>query len=81
MTTLTFDTLQFVQELEASGIKPQQAQAINNALKNVINAADVATKNDLNNLKLEIKAELSIVKWMTSATAAGVVAILMKTFF
>ncbi|GHU45046.1 hypothetical protein AGMMS50289_15160 [Betaproteobacteria bacterium] len=88
MTTITFDTLQLVQELEASGIKPQQAKAINNALKNVINAADVATHSDINEVKTEIeklelrlRAEMNVTKWMSSATAAGVVALLMKTFF
>lgn len=88
MTTVTFDTLQFVKNLQAKGFRPEQAEGISDALKDVMTVAEIATKHDLKELetKLDIKmteinAELRIIKWMTGATMAGVVSILMKTFF
>jgi hypothetical protein len=33
MTTITFDTLQFVKDLQAKGFKPEQAEGISDALK------------------------------------------------
>ncbi|GHU45358.1 hypothetical protein AGMMS50289_16420 [Betaproteobacteria bacterium] len=88
MTAVTFDTLQLVKDLEASGIKTQQAEAINKALKNVMTTAEVATKHDLKELEskvdirmAELNAEMKMIKWMSGATMAGVISIIMKTFF
>jgi hypothetical protein len=88
MTTITFDTLKFVKDLQAKGFAPEQAEGISDALKSVMAIAEIATKHDLKALenKLDIRmaemsAEMKIVKWMTGATMAGVVSIVMKTFF
>jgi hypothetical protein len=77
MTAVTFDTLQLVKDLEASGIKPQQAEAINKALKEVINAADVATVRDLKEFEANINFKLAetkaeIIKWNTGAIVGSV---------
>jgi hypothetical protein len=88
MTSVTFDTLQFSKKLQAKGFKPEQAEGISEALQEVINVAEVATKHDLKELdnKLDIRmaelnAEMKMVKWMSGATMAGVISIIIKTFF
>jgi UDP-N-acetylenolpyruvoylglucosamine reductase len=81
MAAITFDTHQFIKDLQAKGFQPEQAEGISDALKNVLVVAEIATKQDIQELRLEIKAEIAPLKWMTGATAAGVIAILMKTFF
>jgi hypothetical protein len=88
MTAITFDTHQFIKDLQSKGFQAEQAEGISEALKNVMAIAEVATKHDLKELenKLDIKmaeinAEMKIIKWMTGATMAGVVSIIMKTFF
>ena len=73
MTAVTFDTLQLVKDLEASGIRPQQAEAINKALKSVINASDVATKSDIKELELKIaETKTEIIKWNSAAIVGSV---------
>ena len=81
MTAITFDPRQLVKDLEASGIKTQQAEAINKALKNVISAADVATARDLKELELTLKADFEIklaetkaeiIKWNIGAIMGSV---------
>jgi hypothetical protein len=49
MTTLTFDTLKFVQRLEKAGVSREQAEARAEALAEVFDSAgqDLATKSDL----------------------------------
>jgi hypothetical protein len=88
MTTITFDTHQFIKDLQARGFNPEQAEGISDALKNVMIASEVATSNDMRELRsdiekleLRIKAELSALKWMVSVTVAGIVSLVLKTFF
>ena len=47
ITTLTFDTLQFVQRLKKAGIKEEEAEAIAEAVRDVQASADLATKQDV----------------------------------
>ncbi|MFZ2854985.1 MAG: hypothetical protein WAZ34_12860 [Rhodocyclaceae bacterium] len=47
MTTISFDTLQFVQRLRKAGINEGEAEAIAEAVRDVQDSADVATKYDL----------------------------------
>jgi hypothetical protein len=42
---------------------------------------DVATKNDIERLRLEIKAETVPLKWMTGVTTAGIISLVIKAFF
>jgi hypothetical protein len=63
--TITFDTLAFVKTLEASDIKPKQAEAITEAIRHVFEenlSATVFTKEDGKLLRSELKSE--IVMWM-----------------
>jgi hypothetical protein len=92
MTTVTFDTHEFIKRLEAKGFQTEQAEGVTEALKEALTTAEVATirdlkdveaalKRDIEALRLEIKAEIAPLKWMCSATIAGVVALIIKTFF
>ena len=54
MTTVTFDTLKFANELKKAGIPDSQAEAEARALANAIGEIDVATKRDLAELELRM---------------------------
>jgi hypothetical protein len=70
MTTVTFDTLQFVKNLQAKGFAPEQAEGINDALKNIMTTAEVCTKQDL---KAELAdAKYDIIKWNVGTIFAAV---------
>ncbi|MEO5340785.1 MAG: CCDC90 family protein [Magnetococcus sp. MYC-9] len=90
MTAITFDTLKFVETLKASGFDEPQAKGMAVAIQEVqkSNLDEVATKSDLRELKLEIAAdmakvhgEMSVIKWMLGVQMAGVMALILKSFF
>lgn len=56
MTTISFDTLQFVQRLRKAGINEGEAEAIAEAVRDVQDSADVATKYDLALVQQDIAA-------------------------
>lgn len=56
MTTISFDTLQFVQRLRKAGINEDEAEAIAEAVRDVQDSADVATKYDLALVQQDIAA-------------------------
>ncbi|MDR1350622.1 MAG: CCDC90 family protein [Zoogloeaceae bacterium] len=94
MTAITFDTLQFVKNLQSKGFKPEQAEGISDALKDVMTVAEVATTHDLKELEKSIKQDLNqleiklaetkaeIIKWNTGAIIGSVAlaVILIKMF-
>ena len=55
MSTITFDTHQLVKELESKGFSPAQAEGINDALKNAMTVAEVATSRDIRDLEQKMK--------------------------
>jgi len=90
MSTVTFDTLKFVEKLKAAGISDAQAKAESEALD-----SQLATKNDLikldrrldgldakiDRMDTRISGELTLLKWMMGIIIAGVMSIVIKTFF
>ncbi|SFH62540.1 hypothetical protein SAMN04515618_101204 [Collimonas sp. OK307] len=54
MATVAFDTLKFVKTLEAAGIPFLQAEALSDAVRDSHEAADVATKHDVDDVKRDI---------------------------
>lgn len=69
MTTITFDTHEFVKELKGAGFSEQQAEAITKLQKATINTTleqarhdyqldDLATKRDLKELELKLDAKI-----------------------
>lgn len=71
MTTITFDTLKFVETLKAGNFSDEQAKALTSALKEAQEARleDLATKNDLASL------ELRLIKWMVGTAGIIIAAI------
>ena len=61
MTTITFDTLKFVETLEKAGMPREQAAAFSQAQQFSLSEAldsNVATKADLISVKSELKADI-----------------------
>jgi len=82
MTTLTFDTHDFVKKLKEAGFTEEQAEALTNLQKitasNTLEHArhdyhldDLATKRDLNESQLKLQKEIAetkaeLVKWVVA---------------
>ena len=66
MPTITFDTLKFVESLKQSRFDEQQAKGLTSAFQEAqdTHLDELSTKKDLNELRLEIKGELLVIKWM-----------------
>ncbi|EJP3662625.1 DUF1640 domain-containing protein [Salmonella enterica] len=62
MAQVYFDTLKFVETLEAAGVSAAQARAISTAVKESHEAVDVATKRDLEDVRKELKADIASVR-------------------
>ena len=80
MSTITFDTLKFVERLEKAGVSREQASAFADAQKEAFSEAldtTLATKTDIE----MIRAELILVKWMLGVVIAISVANFAKQFF
>mgnify|MGYP001608658361 CR=1 FL=1 len=88
MSTITFDTLKFVERLEKAGVSREQASAMAEAFKDASGEAEVATRKDIALAVAEIKTEIAnvrgemaLVKWMLGATLAIAIANFAKQFF
>jgi hypothetical protein len=80
VTTITFDTLKFVEKLRAGGVPEEQAKAEAEALVTAFSEAmdsQLATKTDINRLE----RELVVVKWMVGLVLGGILALILKAFF
>jgi len=84
MTTVTFNTHKFIRKLETAGFNTQQAEAMTEALAEVLDESTsmtLATKQDINDLRLKIREiKVDLIKWMTGAliAQAAVVVTLVK---
>jgi hypothetical protein len=90
MTTITFDTLHLVDKLKLAGIPQEQAEAV---IRVIAQAQDqLVTKDDLksalddviNPIKIDLailKTDSLAIKWMMGILIAGVMSIVIKTFF
>jgi hypothetical protein len=81
MNIVNFDTRQFIRDMHAEEIQPEPAKGVGDVLKDVIDVTEVATKSDIERLELRIKAEMSIIKLMIGAIAAGVITLVLRSFF
>lgn len=91
MTTITFDTLKFVKQLEASGVTPAQAEAFINVQRDILSEAldtSLATRADIARLetrieKMEFKfdAKFDKVTWMIGILIAIAAANFAKQYF
>jgi len=79
MSTLTFDTLRVSRNLIEAGIPEKHAEAVTTAIKEAQDShiEELATKIDV----ARIEGRLNLLQWMLAVTLAGVMALLLKSFF
>jgi len=83
MTTITFDTHKFFQNLREAGFDQQQAEAV---LRVVVDSQDALVTRDYLDQRLEkdlapLKTDLAVVKWMMGVLLAGVISLVLKAYF
>lgn len=76
MSTITFDTHQLVKELQAKGFSTDQAEGINDALKNALTVAEVATTRDLKEMEYRLTIKLGTLMAGSVAIVAALVKLL-----
>ncbi len=80
MSTITFDTLKFVDTLKEAGISEAQAKAQAKAIGDAIESAtslSLATKSDIQELKTDINSvKYDLLKWLI-ALVLGQIALLV----
>ena len=79
MTTITFDTLELVDKLKNAGISQDQAEAMVRVIADAQNK--LVTKDDLEIALSPLKTDLAVLKWMIGILIAGVMSLVIKTFF
>jgi hypothetical protein len=79
MTTITFDTLELVDKLKTAGIPQEQAEAVVRVIADAQNK--LVTKDDLEISLSPLKTDLAVLKWMIGILIAGVMSLVLKTFF
>jgi len=82
MTTITFDTHKFFQNLLDAGFDQKQAEAV---LRVVTEAHDSLVTRDYLDQRLEkelapIRTDLAVIKWMMGVLLAGVISLVLKAF-
>lgn len=84
MTTITFDTLNYTEQLKKTGVPEKQAMAQTKALKQafdeVINS-QIATKQDLAKIEYNLESKIKILQWMLGLVIAIQIVPLLKTLF
>ena len=79
MTTITFDTLELVDKLKTAGIPQEQAEAVVRVIADA--QIKLVTKDDLEIALSPLKTDLAVLKWMIGILIAGVMSLVIKTFF
>ena len=74
MSTVSFDTLKFVETLKSSGFDDEKAKGIATAYRDASNDQELVTKKDL-------QLELAPLKLMLGIIISGIVALIIKAFF
>ena len=81
MTSVTFDTHKFVRKLKEAGFDEKQAEGLTDAMRSAIEESELVTKKDIQIELAPIKADLTLLKWMTGVLIAVAVANFSKQFF
>lgn len=81
MSAVTFDTLKFAKTLESAGMPARQAEAEALALQDALAESELATKQDVSELRhelretrTEINGKLALLQWMLAAVLALAIA-------
>lgn len=85
MTAITFSTHKFIRKLETAGFETRQAEAMTEALSEVLDESTtmtLASKSDMIDLRMELKKDINslhldlrdtkvdLIKWVTGALIA-----------
>lgn len=87
MSLISFDTLEFVKELESNGFSAEQAEALAKSQKRAFEQAletQMATKADVFRVETdlnEVKSELKLIKWMLALVIVVTVIPVLKDVF
>ena len=78
MTIIIFDTLKYSRVLKEAGFTDNQAEGQAEALSEIleVNISDLVTKEDLKISLNPIYNQLSVIKWILSFLATGIMAII-----
>ena len=83
MAITALNTLKFARQLEKAGFTQEQAEAQAEAINDAFSEAldkQVATKADITELRSEVMAEITVIKWMLGVIFVAVVIPLIKSF-
>ena len=83
MSTVTFDTLQLVEQLRLAGIPQEQAEAV---VRVIAKSQDSLVTTNHFDSKLAatvapLQTDLAVLKWMMGLIGAGVMSLVLKSFF
>jgi hypothetical protein len=88
MAAITFDTHKFVRKLRTAGFEEAQAEAVADAFSEAQGESDLVTKRDISELRRDIDVrferldgELKLNRWMLGILIAGVMSLVLKSFF
>lgn len=87
MSTITFDTLKYAKQLEASGVPTVQAEAFVNAQREILSEAidiTLATKVDIRDVRSDLAlldSKVDKLSWMMGILIALAAANFAKQFF
>jgi len=62
MSAITFDTHLFIRKLREAGITESQAEVIVSVVRDAVASTELATKTDLEIVKLELKRDIETVR-------------------
>ena len=83
MAITALNTLKFARQLKNAGFTQEQAEAQAEAINEAFSEAldkQVATKADITELRSEVMAEITVIKWMLGVIFVVVVIPLIKSF-
>ena len=88
MAAITFDTHKIVRKLRTAGFEEAQAEAVADAFTDAQGESDLVTKRDISELRRDIDVrferldgELKLNRWMLGILIAGVMSLVLKSFF
>lgn len=79
MSTITFDTLDATRRRRDAGFDEKQAETVVRVLSDA--QGDLVTKSYLDAKLVPILTDLALLKWMLGILMAGVLSLVLKTFF
>jgi hypothetical protein len=74
MPAITFDTHKFVRKLKEAGFEEKQAEAVADAFRDAQAETETATRHDLKELELTLKAEMQAMEYHMTIKLGGMMA-------